>query len=548
MFSSDHSLYDFLRMSDPKLTVLFPAEEESFSAFARRIRDSKGEVVVILSSGDNTHLLQEEDRAPFLEECAKIRYRLRLATKEPIVAARARKSGIRVISRTRQLRTLLARNPRSAEALRYFSPSLWRQQWRSKLQTVGLLSVPKVRIWILILLSIGLFGFVIFRLLPSANVIMWPRSDLVTQTMNITLVSSGTKLTLSSRVRVQPLVNIRVHVRKSITFDDISPEFTGTDASVPMTVVNQAAESYSFRAGTRLLNQAGMIFKLKEAVTVPAGGKVTAPSVADHLDLYGKITGKRGNVPAGLQWEFPGLPVPERKLVFARNEKAAVGGTTSERTVLLQKDLDAAIKRLRQELLVGAKQLVEEERQLLSADLHTRIELLAKDDVIFATYSGFVLPTQFLGKAVLSVPIEGELIYTVPAYNLQGFQDTYSKELQAHTSEGKRLIPDSVHIDPEKVIIIEYEDDGSEKHLYTGRWIKVTADVVGTEQFVIDPLTPLGAKFGQKIRDTIAGLSVKDAQRILRNFPEVERVDIKLWPPWSGTLPEIPSNITISPQ
>lgn len=523
-----------------KLTVIWRAEEESWNAFARRIRDSEGEVVVVLSSADNTLLLQEETRGPFLEECAKIRYRLRLATKEPIVAARARKQGMRVLDRTRKLRTLLANLPRSEEALRYFSPSLWRQQWRSRLQTVGLLSVPKVRIWVLVMLSASLFSFVIFRLLPSADVRVWARSDLVTQTMNITLVASGAKVDLSERVRVQPLVKLRVRVHKSITFDDISPEFTGTDARTEMTLVNQSKETYSLRAGTRLLNQAGMIFKTKAPAVIEAGTTVKVPAVADHLDLYGKITGKRGNVPAGLQWEIPGLSVPERKFMFAKNEKAAEGGTTAERTVLQQKDIDIGKKRLQQELLVTAKQLVEEERQLRSADVDTRLELLDKDAVITSTYSGFLLPTEFLGQPVLSVPIEGELIYTVPAYNLQGFQDAYSKELSAHTGEGKRLIPDSLHIDPEKIIIIEFADDGT--------WIKVTADVAGTEQFVIEPLTPTGAKFGRKVREAIAGLPVADAQRILRNFPEVERVDIRLWPPWSGQLPEIPSNITISPQ
>ncbi|NOS67589.1 MAG: hypothetical protein HOO67_04470, partial [Candidatus Peribacteraceae bacterium] len=89
---------------------------------------------------------------------------------------------------------------------------------------------------------------------------------------------------------------------------------------------------------------------------------------------------------------------------------------------------------------------------------------------------------------------------------------------------------------------------GSKENRYTGSWIKITADVVGTEQFVLDPLSQVGAKFGKKVREAIAGLSVHDAQRILRNFPEVDRVEIRLWPPWAGVLPSIPSNIRITPQ
>lgn len=534
---------------DSKITVLWRAEEESWNAFSRRIRDAEGDLVVVLSSADNTHLLQEDDRRPFLEELAKLRYRLRLATKEPAVIRDARGRGIRVLEKTRKLRALLSGHPRSAEALRYFSPSLWRQQWRSRLQTVGLLSVPKVRILTLMFLSIGLFLFVLLRLLPSADVRVWARSDIITQTMNVTLVASGSLQPSFGRVRVQPLQTITVRVRKSITFDEISPEFTGSDARTEMTIINDAKEPYSFRAGTRLLNQAGMIFRIQGPVTVPAGEKRTIAAKADHLDLYDKITGARGNVPAGLQWEFIGLPVADRKLVYAKNERAATGGVTSERTVLQQADLASARKRLAQELLLQAKQMIEEERLLRNArDPNARIELLAKDDLILSTESGFILPTQFLGQAVRSVPVDGELLYSVPAYDLHALQSAYSKELQAHAAEGKRLLPDSVHIDSEKVIVIEYADDGSKQNRYTGAWIKITADVSGTEQFVLDPLSPVGAKFGKKVRDAIAGLSVHDAQRILRNFPEVDRVEIHLWPPWNGTLPAIPSNIRITPQ
>ena len=529
-------------MPDSPFTVLWRAEEESWNAFLRRIREAQGELMVILSSTDNTQLLQEEDRKHFLDECKKLRYRLRLATKEPVIVAHARREGMRVIDRTRKLRALLKDHSRSAEALRFFSPSLWRQQWRSRLQTIGLLSVPRVRIFILVLLSVGLFVFVVFRLLPSADVLVWPRSDLVTLTMNITLIDSGAVLPVNaSHARMHPLEKIHVHIRKAITFNDISPEFTGTNAQVEMTIINQSTEAYSLRKGTRLLNQAGMIFRIQEAVLVDAGKQETVKAKAEDLDLYEKIIGQRGNVPAGLQWEFPGLTLAERKLILAKNLKAATGGSTSQRTVLLQKDVDIGMKRLKQELLVAAKQMIEEQRQLRSSqNPNVHLELLAKDDVIRATYSGFLLPTNLLGQPVTSVAIEGQLLYTVPAYNLQGIQEAYSKELQGHTGEGKRLIPDSVHIDPQKVIIIEFADDGS--------WIKITADVTGTEQFVLEPLTPMGAKFGTKVREAIAGLSVTDAQRILRNFPEVERVDISLWPPWNSTLPSIASNITISPQ
>lgn len=524
-----------------KLTVVFRAEEESWNAFGRRIRETEGEVIVVLSSVDNTLLLQEEERKHFLAELAKIRYRVRLASKEPAVIAAARALHIKVSTKTRTLRRLLQDHPQMEEALRFFSPSLWRQHWRSRLQSIGLLSLPKVRIWTLIAVSGLVFLFVIFRLLPSADIQVWPREDVVTQTMNVVLMQSGAVVDVSEHTRTMPLHMLSVRVQHALTFTDISPEFIGTDAEASMTIINKSPEDIALREDSRLLNQAGMIFRLQRQALVPANGKLTVAAKADHIDLYGNVIGERGNVPGNVQWEFPGLPENLRTLVTAINQKPATGGRTAYRKVLQQKDLELAEKRLRQELLARARQMVEEERQERNAmDRGLHLEFLTKDDVIAATYTGFVLPTNFIGQKVDSIPVEGVLSYGVPAYDTRGILRRYSYELQEHAGEGKQILQDTLHLDPQKVVIIEYGDDLS--------WVKLTVDIAATEQFVIDPLTPSGVKFGKRVRDAVAGKSKHEALRILKNFPEVERVDISIWPPWNGSLPGIGSNISIEQQ
>ncbi len=524
------------------LSILTRGSEESWNAFLRRIRSTEGEVIVVLSSADNVFLLPEDERHHFIDELAKLRYRARLASKEPVVVRSARAAGIQVYDRTRKLRRALTGHEKLEEALRFFSPSLWRQQWRSRLQAVGLLSLPKVRVWILVSVSALLFLFVVFRLLPSARVKVWPRSELVVHTMNIALVDPalGTGAKIPSHVRTLPLVPVRVTVKKTITFTDISKEFIGTDAETVMTVQNASTEEISLRGGSRLTNQAGMVFRTRDAITVPAKGKVGVRAKADHLDLYGEVLGERGNVPAGVAWTFPALDASLQKLVTAANMSAATGGRTAYRSVLRKEDLEVADKRLRQELLATAKQMVEEERADRNADGTHQLEFLSKEDVIQKTYSGVTLPTQFIGQAVDSVPVEGTLIYTVPAYELTSILDGFSQELYSHVGEGKQLVPGSVHVDPEKVIIIEYADDFT--------WIKITVDLVGTEQFVLDPLDPAGLKFGRKLRETVVGISKADALRIIRNFPEVDHASISTWPPWNGLLPAIPSSIAIEPQ
>ena len=529
-------------MAPESLIVLFPKEEESWSAFAKRLSETEGQVIAMLSGSEETLFPKKEDREGFLKECVKIRSRLRIATKLKPLAMATRRSGVRVVDGTRELREILKDHTSAEEAIRLFSPHVWRQELRSRLQSMGLLSLPKIRIWILIAVSAGLFLFVFFRLLPSAEIRIWPRQDNVNQTANIFLTTSGAVLLASSRVRTMPLIPINVIIEKSITFDQISKEFIGKSAEAIITIINKSNERYSLRTGTRLMNQAGMIFKTLEPINISAGDELTIRTRAENLDIYGEIIGARANVPAGIKWEFPGLAPEERTLIYGENRADVKGGTTSYRTVLSQADVDLAKKKLEHELLSNAKQLVDEERILRNVGKGEGVvyEMLYYDELTKIEYHDFVLPTQFLGEPVTSIPIEGKISYTAYAYDSQAILNMLSEELEAHVTEGRELLKDTLKMERMIVHVIDYADDLS--------WIKLTVDLTGTEQFVLDALAPTGARLNKKMREEVAGMSKEDALRIIKNLPEVEKVQIQLWPPWSGELPRILSHITIEPQ
>lgn len=522
------------------LHLLFPREEESWNSFGQRLAETEGQVIAVLAGAEDRLLRDQEELKQFLADAQKIRSRLRFATKHKTFGAAARNQGIRVIDRTRDLRDALVGRPGAEEALRAFSPHIWRQQLRTSLQTMGLLSLPKIRIWFLIALSGSLFLFVFFKLLPSADIRIRPRQDAVNQTANIFLVQSGATVEIPARVRTMPLIPITVHVERSITFDQISKEFIGKSAEALITIVNKSNESYSLRTGTRLLNQAGMIFKTLEPLNIPQGNEIAVRAKAGDLDLYGEIIGERGNVPAGVRWEFPGLAPEERLLIYGENRAETKGGTTSYRTVLSQSDLNVAKKRLEQELLATAKQLVDEERTIRNMGGDGGLEMLYYEELTKTGFKDFVLPTQFLGEAVTSIPVEGKITYTTFAYDAKAILDMLSEELEAHVSEGKELLRETLTMDRMIVHVIGYDDDL--------RWIKLTVDLTGTEQFVLDPLSPTGARLNKKIRESVAGATREEAFRIVKNLPEVERVQIFVWPPWSRRLPKILSHISITPQ
>lgn len=522
------------------LIVLIPSEGESWSAFVRRATETNGELLLLLSTLEGPLLKDRSEQRRFYEALQAVRSRVRVATRRSALIAAARVHGFRVLTSTQEVKFVLEGHPSREEALREFSPHLWRQKLRSQLQGMGLLSLPKIRIWIFIVVSTGLFLFVLFRLLPSAEIQVKPREDTVTHTVNIFLVQTGALTQVPDRVRTMPLKPIQVKVTRTVTFDRISQEFSGVGARVPMTVINTTKEPYSFRKGTRLSNQAGIVFRIMESVLLQPGQRITVMAEADPLDLYGQIVGQRGNVPAGRKWEFVGLPPNEKPLVYAENIVTASGGVTSSRTVLTKDDLKLARKQMESELLLMAKQMADEEKTLWNAQhADEQLEMLYYDELTQMKYENFVLPTEFIGQPMTSVPVEGTIVYTTFGYDTKAVLDLLTAELTAHVQADRRLLPESLTLSRLVAHVIDYAEDLS--------WIKITVDLSGTEQFILDPLSPTGAQFAKKVREKVTGLPIEEALRIIKNLPEVDQVDISIWPPWSPKLPPIPTHIYIEP-
>lgn len=402
----------------------------------------------------------------------------------------------------------------------------------------GFLSLPRLRVFSLAGVSVLLFFFVVGRLLPSAEVRVWSREDAISHTANIFLVFSGALAAIPHRARVLPLVPLTATLQKTVTFDQVSKKFMGASAEVPMTIVNASAEEYFLRKGTRFLNQAGVVVRLRESVRIPVGGTSRVHTKADDLDVYGEIIGARGNVPAGLKWEVPGLSTEERARVYGENLQAGTGGTTLYNTVLRAEDLQAAQRMLEQELLTAAKQMVEEERVLWNAkEEQGWLEILYYPELTRVAYADFSLPRQFIGEEMRTVPVEGRITYTVLAYDAQALLDLLSDELKAHVRAEREILQDTFQRDRLTVHVIDYADDLS--------WIKLTVDLQGKERYTLDPFSPTGIAFGHNVRANIAGLSFYEALQILRNMPEVQKAEISLWPPWQKRVTTIPSHISI---
>lgn len=535
--------------SPPTLTILIAPEMPTGSSLLGSVRRIAGTVLLVVSPEGFKDLTSEQLSSFFREAKAlNADRRLILALKDQRVRDLAQKNGWETVQTLKQLRPMVKGQINEAGAIRAFSPVSWRQDIRSRLQVVGLLSLPKFRIWGLLGLSFLVFIFVFFKLLPSSEIRIWANQESASFTTNVYLMTSGAVLPVpEERVRVLTLKLLTVHIDRTLTYDQVSKNFTGKNASMAVTVFNDSDEKFSLRKGTRLMNQAGMRFRLRDDIIMEPNSKTPAIANADPLDQYGEVVGDRGNVPAGVKWDFPGLTEGERKLIYARNEKPAAGGSTSYVNILTKEDIhgtaqrSGAKRRLEQELLTVAKQQVEEERIGYNKVNGTNFVQLVREELTKVVYKDFDLSEQFIGQNVASIPISGSIEYTVILYDENELLNLLKEEVMQRVPPDKTIVMDSLSKDNMDLNVIAPWDDDF-------KWVKITSDLIYTQRYVINPITPNGAKFGKYIRDNVAGKTVSEANRIIRNLPEVDRVEIRIWPPWAFQLPTIGSSINITEQ
>lgn len=114
-----------------------------------------------------------------------------------------------------------------------------------------------------------------------------------------------------------------------------------------VTLINESAKDQPLVATTRLISQEGILFRLQNAVTVPAGGQVEAFVKAD-------AAGKAGEIGAS-KFTIPGLNATAQTQIYGVSVAGMTGGVQYVRA-LTQGDIDEAVRTLSAEILAEAKQ------------------------------------------------------------------------------------------------------------------------------------------------------------------------------------------------
>lgn len=376
--------------------------------------------------------------------------------------------------------------------------------------------------------SVLVFAIISYVALPGATINIVPASAVVTKAVNINLEeNTNDSNTLKAHM-------VESEVEYSISHHASGTKSKGVNASGILTIYNVSNKNWPLLTETRFQTELGIVFRIKEGVTVPANGELEVSVTADTLDANGIAVGERGNIGPS-KFFLPGLKEDSRTQLYAESFAYMTGGTTDVSTYITEEDLIAASEKLETELEEKALSALRKEVLAKSAELGLSLALLEDSDLIQYGTAKIDLPYELLNEETESFEVGGSMTIKGVAYDSEALSSVLKSEMTSTKTPGKVL----VRIDENSISINVFEVN-TVRNIY-----KFTAQIQGIEEYEIDPELEGGAALGEKIKEHIAGKAVEEAENYIQNLPEVNSVEIKMWPIWSPTIPTLSDNIKI---
>ncbi len=401
---------------------------------------------------------------------------------------------------------------------------------------------------LILIVSLGLFMLIGYIALPSATIYIRPKFDNIDFTINVTLADKRKNQTLLRENQPHMIASevISTTTKQTKVFSTSSKEFDGENAKGKIKVVNTSDDPWKLKEETRFQTDDGLVFRIPKGLIVPprerdTEGTLTPGSLvsyveADPFDIYGEPIGDRGNVPP-TRFIIPGLSKYNQRIIWGESEGGMTGGVTSYREIVTDDDIKAAEKQIEDNLILMAKEdlrtYIDEVNQLNQTNLVLLDDSrYLKTELVDLRFSDD-LEGSYKAKFELFARIDAEGV----AFDFDQLFALLKKELGSRTHPDMRLREGSIV--PENIVYEVIDEDELLGH------IKITATIVGIEEFNIDSATIAGARFGSRVKEKILGLSIEEAENLVGNFSEVDAVEIKTWPLWIDKIPRVPEGIEI---
>lgn len=358
------------------------------------------------------------------------------------------------------------------------------------------------------LISIGAVGY--FLMKPEVEIEIWPVTDQVQFETQAIIDSSITQLLLNEENFLPGQL-----IEKEQTF---SQEFSSTGQKSKSTKAQGTIRVYNaystltqpLIAQTRFVSDGGKLFRTPKRIVVPGGHYEGGELIPGEIDIIVEAgePGEEYNIGPST-FSVPGLAGTARYTkIYAKSFKPMTGGIEAEVFQVTQEDLDKA------QGVLGNKALEDCQTSLVNsisqAD-YIIIEGALMREIIE------MIPLAEAGQEVANFTFQAKTkaqSLTFKRVDLENFAKSY---ILKQISPGKDLVDGSLGIShlPEKVDLIE------------GR-ITLNIEMSAKTYSALDE---------NSLKEKIKNKRVDEIRAVLRDIPEIDKAQTRLWPFWVSQAP-----------
>lgn len=355
-----------------------------------------------------------------------------------------------------------------------------------------------------IVLTVMLLAAIFYFSFVKVTITVEPKQESLNSNLIIDILDKD-KGTASGAVVAGEVKQAEIEQNK--TYPSGGVETIGEEVTGKITVINDYNRSQQLVATTRFLAPDNKLFRLKNTITVPAGGRVEADVYADEISPEMAIGPTHFTIPglwAGLQDKIYGDS--EEPMKYSQKVKKYIQ----------QADIEAAVKDLRESLLEEAKTEIGESYKDYSQVIY---------DIDNNSISREVDGKVGEEKDEFSITMKTKVI--VVAFNEDDIFKLAEQKLNSILSDDKKLI--EFKKDNISYGLNNYNTDQGSAALNVSFSGKITA---------LD-----GANIVE--RDKILGLSRQQLDAYLKNIPEIANYEIKFYPSFINKVPNLADRIEI---
>lgn len=354
-------------------------------------------------------------------------------------------------------------------------------------------------------LTLILVAIVLYFGLTKLNIVIIPTQEKISDSSSVEIINQAGGLSAGSE-QIYGIVR-QVPVEQFKEFSASGKEVLGQEVSGKITIINNYVKNQPLVATTRLLSADNKLFRLKNTVNAPAGGRVEAEVYADDPKPEAAVgPGK---------FTIPGLWAGIQDKIYGQSQESMKYSQKLKYTIQ-QSDVDAAVRELKNDLLANAKNQVAEAYQNYAQALFA-----VDDNSITQEINGKV------GEEKEKFSIKMTTMVTVVAFNDGEIYNQVKAKLAASLADDK-----------------EISNFKKQDMIYTLGDFNITE---GTAAVKVDSTAQAALKDSAKVikKNNLTGLSYEQLRTYLNNLPEVAGYQIKFFPSFIRKAPSLVDRIEI---